>query len=474
MVEYKYVICDNEGRAVRWEERANRSFRLQELVAKQVIGATDAGLTLIEGFNSMDVTQWQDEGRHLGRIPSMRQESASKPNAGELFAPTIRERCYSQSMLTDPDRGLSGSLRSCSRSNLGTLLGESEPEVTGTNSQGMEPAEGVRPLGQIHSDTAISSSNALVREESCSNLFLDSGADEDLPEEISEFEDRYALVGNGPLGEGTFGLVWRCHPKPGSAAVDCEGEVQERAAKIVRKARLQPREMRYLLGEDGEIQIHLTMKHPHIVELFEFFDEALTVTLVLEYCRGGDLFDAVVRQAKMGNCRGFSEQAAAVVTRHLLSALAYVHEANVVHRDLKCENVLLCEIGVPVEENIYKLCDFGFAARDRGDGLSDRLGSPDTVAPDVLAGKPYSTPADIWSAGVLIYMMLSATPPFSGNSDAEVLRKVRNGAYSLIGDPWDSMSEAPKQMISSMMTVDSASRVTAVEALKAAWLTEQA
>jgi len=171
----------------------------------------------------------------------------------------------------------------------------------------------------------------------------------------------------------------------------------------------------------------------------------------------------------VGHRRGFSEQAAAVVTRHLLSALAYIHSVHIVHRDLKCENVLLCKVDVPVEQNIYKLCDFGFAARDRGEGLTDRLGSPDTVAPDVLKGS-YSTPADIWSAGVLMYMMLSATPPFSGNSDGEVLKKVRNGTYSLVGHPWDDLTEAPKQMISSMMTVDSRQRPTAVEALEAEWL----
>ena len=110
----------------------------------------------------------------------------------------------------------------------------------------------------------------------------------------SEFEDKYALVGNGPLGEGTFGWVWRCTPKSSKVI----REDKEMAAKIVRKARLQPRDMKYLLGDDGEVKLHLTMKHEHICELLEYFDEPGTVTLILEYCRGGDLFDAIVGPVK--------------------------------------------------------------------------------------------------------------------------------------------------------------------------------
>jgi len=480
-VEYKYVICDSEGRATRWEERANRSFKLKDLPisGSALAEASVSVLTLVEAFNSSDLPQWHDEnsGRLL-RMPSLgRQESAPRQasTASELFAPT-RRTSSSQHLADEPSVQ---SFRSCSRSNLGAILSEVEPEITGHSSGGMDP----EVAGRLSEAGDVTSTTALVREESCSNLFLGDDADEDLPVETSEFDDRYVLTGNGPLGEGTFGLVWRCVPKPGSDAVASEtSPSQERAAKIVRKARLQPRETRYLLGEDGEIQTHLTMKHKHIVELFEFFDEANTVTLVLEYCRGGDLFDAVTSAAGQPHCgghgRGFSERAAAVVTRHLLSALSYIHEANIVHRDIKCENVLLlfpsvrscATTGVPVEENIYKLCDFGFAAHDRGEGLTDRLGSPDTVAPDVLSGR-YSTPADIWSAGVLIYMMLSAMPPFTGNTDREVLAKVQKGTYSLVGDPWDGLTAAPKEMIRSMMTVDPGQRVTADQALAAEWLT---
>eukprot|EP00439_Symbiodinium_sp_Y106_P029520 s6480_g3.t1 len=102
---------------------------------------------------------------------------------------------------------------------------------------------------------------------------------------------------------------------------------------------------------------------------------------------------------------------------------------------------------LPVEENIFKLCDFGFAAHDKGDGLNDRLGSPDTVAPEIVVGTKYSMPVDMWSAGVLVYMMLSAAPPFYATTDSEVLRKVRTGSYNLSGEPWDSLPAPPKNLI---------------------------
>eukprot|EP00435_Cladocopium_sp_Y103_P005497 s1390_g1.t2 len=138
--------------------------------------------------------------------------------------------------------------------------------------------------------------------------------------------------------------------------------------------------------------------------------------------------------------------------------------------NFKCENILLKHDGIKVEDNIFKLCDFGFAAHDSGEGLTDRLGSPDTVAPEIVVGTKYSTPVDMWSAGVLVYMMLSATPPFYAPTDNEVLRKVKTGSYNLSGEPWDSLPKPPKDLIASLMTVDPKKRPTATEALNVAWL----
>mmetsp|Transcript_421 Transcript_421/g.1035 ORF Transcript_421/g.1035 Transcript_421/m.1035 type:complete len:553 (-) Transcript_421:114-1772(-) len=481
VIEYKYVVCDNDGRAVRWEDTPNRHIHLAASAQRGELPER-GWINVFEAFNT-----FHDPSEHrfqaVGSTSGARRLSSSRslktrvsgqgselfkdtPETGDadgadLFAPTIRERLPSMSVLSEHSQVFRSDSRAFSKSLFaamggpdGVTNGDPEPEV--------KEADGGRPEETGLADTE----GGLVREESCSNLFASSGDSDEIVKESSEFEDKYSLVGQGPLGEGTFGLVWRCVPK--RAAIDGE-PVKERAAKIVRKARLQPRDMRYLLGEDGEVKTHVTMKHPHIVTLFEYFDEPHTVTLVLEYCSGGDLFDAIVRNSKVSG-RGFSEKAASIVTRHVLSALVYVHSQKVVHRDIKCENVLLSCVDVPVEQNVFKLCDFGFAAHDRGEGLCDRLGSPDTVAPEVVVGTRYSTPADLWSTGVLIYMMLSATPPFYATSDCEVLRKVRTGSYSLSGDLWDAVSLGPKNLITSLMVVDAKLRPSAEQALNSEWL----
>lgn len=451
VIEYKYVICDHDGKAVRWEERHNRIVHFSALVGRGIIQHSGA-VMVHEVFNS-----GSEEDKRFGDTDLVTKKPTSfkisqHANKEDLIAPTIRERLPSMSLLADiaTDSGPTRR-RSSSISHLGRLA---DAEV--------DASDAMPPAGSSGNEYT------LAREESSSNLF--NPADEDEADEAhagnsqSEFEDKYSLVGTGPLGEGTFGLVWLCAPKRVNGT-----ETKERAAKIVRKARLQPRDMRYLLGEDGEVRTHLTMKHRHVAELFEFFDSSQTVTLVLEYCRGGDLFDAIVKKSKETG-RAFSENEAAIATSHVLSALAYIHGQCVVHRDIKCENILLSLLNVPVEQNVFKLCDFGFAAHDRGDGLTDRLGSPDTVAPEVVMGGRYSFAVDLWSAGVLIYMMLSATPPFYAPTDGEVLRKVRTGSYTLSGEPWDSISSKPKSLISALMTVEAKHRLTAAQARQSDWL----
>merc|ERR1719281_1978329 len=105
----------------------------------------------------------------------------------------------------------------------------------------------------------------------------------------------------------------------------------------------------------------------------------------MEYCRGGDLFDALA-QTRQATGRGIPEQDASVAERHILLALAYLDSEHIAHRDIKCENVLLLYEKVQISQNVLKLCDFGFATYDDGSGLTDRLGSPDTVAPEVIKG----------------------------------------------------------------------------------------
>eukprot|EP00928_Gymnodinium_smaydae_P062316 TRINITY_DN46213_c0_g1_i1.p1 TRINITY_DN46213_c0_g1~~TRINITY_DN46213_c0_g1_i1.p1 ORF type:complete len:539 (-),score=90.91 TRINITY_DN46213_c0_g1_i1:136-1752(-) len=471
LVEYKYVICDASGRAVRWEDGPNRTFCLQIAAAKAGL-ALETVITLSEMF---DIASQVDEVRFYGgfknssshnlRCRPVSMQSIDSHESDDNFEPTIRHRSVSQAMLGSPEQSLHGSSQRLSSSKPNSAQ-ELAPEVTEANLEAALALADCAGGGSSESlaEQAALGGRGMFREESCSNLFTPEITTVD--GDALEMERHYQLLGEGPLGEGSFGLVWRCRKRKGD-------DKSYRAAKIIRKARLQARDMRNILGPEGEVSVHLTMKHTHIVELFEFFDEPSMITLVLEYCDGGDLFDAIITEGRQNpDRRGMSEASAARATRHILSALSYMHGQFVIHRDLKAENVLLAHAGVPAERNVFKLCDLGFATHDRGDGLMDRVGSPDTVAPEVVNGLRYSFPADIWSIGCLVYMMLSESAPFAAATDHEVLQRVRQGSYCLGGHHWEKVSAPPKHVITSLMTVEASFRPTADDALRKAWLLE--
>ncbi|CAK9108996.1 Calcium-dependent protein kinase 3 [Durusdinium trenchii] len=312
---------------------------------------------------------------------------------------------------------------------------------------------------QIAQMAQLASMQALAQEE-------EEEEAERQPSTIMTFDQAYMLVGDEPLGEGSFGLVWRCQSRTRDG--DAAGGSEERAAKRITRGRLAKRDERNLFGDghsEGEIKMHQTLSHPHIVGLYEVFQDDEVISLVMECCQGGDLFDLIASHAQQG---GLAEHCAARVQVHLLSAIAFLHELPVVHRDVKCENVLLAQKGVPPEQNVFKLCDFGFAARPRPPAyrLHTRMGSPDTVAPEVVRGEPYWAPVDCWACGVLLYMSLSASPPFYAQSDAEVLNKVRNCIYKLDGKRWSFVSDDSKGLIRQLMKFEPSGRATAKEALE--------
>lgn len=422
------------------------------------------------------------EGRRPSNPPPLAEDQGSAVS-NELFTPTQRFGGLSGLLPVQSESPgscnigtMAAALRSRSASLLEEPLAEAPQEEAGEEeakaSVLQREASGSRLCCHVNELRRESSQNLLAREASVTQMSTTEG-DEEVAEqqppsnaEPGSFEATYMLLGEEPLGEGSFGLVWRCQrwKCDGDAAAGCE----ERAAKRIAKARLAPRDVRNLFGDgklEGEIKMHLGLTHPHVVKLYEVFEDADVVSLVMERCNGGDLFDLIASHADKG---GLTETCSARVQVHLLSALAFLHDIPVVHRDVKCENVLLSQKGIPPEQNTYKLCDFGFAARPEPPEyrLSTRMGSPDTVAPEVVRGHAYWTPVDCWAAGVLLYMSLSATPPFYATSDAEVLQKVKHCLYKMEGSRWEHVSGESKSLIRQLMCAEQSSRATAQQALQ--------
>ena len=157
--------------------------------------------------------------------------------------------------------------------------------------------------------------------------------------------------------------------------------------------------------------------------------------------------------------------------KQVLSCIHYCHEANIVHRDLKPENILLEQ---NKEFDQIKIIDFGTSlVYDPNRNLDEKLGTPYYIAPEVL-NKSYNEKCDIWSCGVITYILLSGMPPFNGQSDQDIMKKVREGQFSFDDRVWQTISENAKSFIRSLLTYNPQERPSAGVALQHPWLTELA
>jgi len=255
------------------------------------------------------------------------------------------------------------------------------------------------------------------------------------------------------IGTGSFGSV-------------CRGS--HKATKVLRAIKTIPKgKMRNTERFKKEIAIMKMMDHPNIIKLFETFEDHRSVYLAMELCSGGELFDKVIAAGHFG------EADAAIVMQQMLRAVRYMHENKIAHRDLKPENFLF-QSKDPIKDNVLKLIDFGLSCQfEEGKPMSTRAGTPYYVAPQVLAGK-YDQQCDTWSCGVIMYILLCGYPPFYGQSDQEVLAKVKKGHMTFPSCDWNHISNDAKDLIRSLVRVNPTERFTGEQALAHTWIREKA
>ncbi|XP_050227279.1 calcium-dependent protein kinase 26 isoform X2 [Mercurialis annua] len=267
--------------------------------------------------------------------------------------------------------------------------------------------------------------------------------------EISNFKDRYVL--GEQLGWGRFGIIRACRDK-------VTGEVL--ACKSISKDRLITLDDVNSVKLEIEIMIRLS-GHPNVVNLAAVYEEDNYVHLLMELCAGGELFHRLEKHGR------FSEHNARVIFRHLMQVVQYCHDHGIVHRDLKPENILLA---TKSSSSPIKLADFGLATYIKpGNNLHGTVGSPFYIAPEVLVGE-YNQAADLWSAGVILYILLSGMPPFWGKTKSRIFDAVRAADLRFAPDPWDTISAFARDLISGMLCVDSSKRLTAAQVLAHPWM----
>ena len=265
-----------------------------------------------------------------------------------------------------------------------------------------------------------------------------------------DFLDTYEVIKQ--LGKGGYGKVYRVKNLK-------TGEI--RACKQLSKLSI-----KNLEKFEREINILKKSDHPNIIKLYEIFESKRSLYLIMEECKGGEVFDKIIEHIQ--SKKMYTEKDAANMFEQMMSAVEYCHNNGICHRDLKPENLLYLNLG-PEVDNPIKVIDFGLSqviSPDRK--LKTKVGTAYYVAPEILKGS-YTEKCDIWSAGVILYIFLSGDPPFNGPNDKAIYNKISQMKFTYPEKKWSKISNEAKDLINHMIAPEN-ERYNAKQVLSHPWL----
>ena len=259
------------------------------------------------------------------------------------------------------------------------------------------------------------------------------------------------------LGEGAYGKVVKVRHKISKVL---------RAMKIIHKDKME-------LGAEeeetliNEINVVKSLDHPNIMKVYEFFNKDQCLYIISELLSGGELLD------KINENNNLSEDVSAFIMKQIFSAVDFCHQKGIIHRDLKPENILIeSEEEAKKEFFTIKIIDFGTCGKIKnGEMFKLTVGTPLYVSPEVIKNK-YNEKCDLWSCGVIMYMMLSGKPPFKGDNDEEIYQSVKEGKFSFDDAIWDEISDDAKDLIKNLLIKNINKRYSAKKALSHPWITK--
>ena len=267
-----------------------------------------------------------------------------------------------------------------------------------------------------------------------------------------KLEDKYEIIKE--IGSGGFsrclevknkttGLLFACKELPKKKLSDYEGLMRE-------------------------VNLMIKLDHPNIIKLYEVYENEKYIYLIMELCTGGELFDRITENTENGI--QFTEKEAADLFKRMMSAINYCHKNGIVHRDLKPENLLYLNKD---KNSPIKVIDFGMSKRfDSKHFMSEKVGTAYYISPEVLQGK-YDEKCDIWSAGVILYIIICGYPCFNGEDDDEIFEAIQKGKIAFPSPEWDDISDDVKNLIKKMCCKPS-DRLTAEQVLKEIWVKDNA
>lgn len=262
----------------------------------------------------------------------------------------------------------------------------------------------------------------------------------------------YTINKEEVLGGGRFGMVHKCEEKSSGLIL---------AAKIIKARSQKEKEV-----VKCEIEVMNQLNHANLIQLYAAFESRHEITLVMEYVDGGELFDRIIDE----NYK-LTELDTVLFIRQISEGLQYMHKMYILHLDLKPENILC----VSRETNKVKIIDFGLARRYKPrEKLRVNFGTPEFLAPEVINYEFVSFPTDMWSLGVITYMLLSGLSPFLGEDDNETLNNILACQWSFEEAEFADISEEAKDFITRLLVKSKSWRMSASQSLKHPWLSDRA
>jgi calcium-dependent protein kinase len=262
-------------------------------------------------------------------------------------------------------------------------------------------------------------------------------------------KDSYEAVKQ--LGKGGYGKVYQVRHKLTGQFYACK--------------KLSKSNIKNLEKFKREITILTKADHPNIIKLYEIFETTNSYYLIMEECHGGELFDRILERIQ--NNQMYSEKEAAEIIKQVVSAIEYCHKNGVAHRDIKPENLLYLKAGEEYN-NPIKIIDFGLSQTlNTQKKLNSKVGTAYYVAPEILAGT-YTEKCDIWSIGVILYILLSGDPPFNGSSDAIIYSKIKKLDFCYPANKWNNISREAKDLLRHMICLEG-ERYSASEVISHPW-----
>ncbi|KAG1964468.1 myosin light chain kinase family [Pimephales promelas] len=430
----------------RKDEAAVEDGAIEQEIVAELLQIKEEDKKEEEERSKKEEALWLSEERQLAAPSSSGQTDESTPDSCEenLEITVSTKRHVADETLTDDLK----------KSRVEEASEEEDKEIKEEEEAGLKAAEAGPERLEVGTEEERTDAESKIEE-----YVIDSSPPPPAPFEhrlvttkTHQITSYYTINKEEVLGGGRFGMVHKCEEKSSGLIL---------AAKIIKARSQKEKEV-----VKCEIEVMNQLNHANLIQLYAAFESRHEIILVMEYVDGGELFDRIIDE----NYK-LTELDTVLFIRQISEGLQYMHKMYILHLDLKPENILC----VSRETNKVKIIDFGLARRYKPrEKLRVNFGTPEFLAPEVINYEFVSFPTDMWSLGVITYMLLSGLSPFLGEDDNETLNNILACQWSFEEAEFSDISEEAKDFITRLLVKSKSWRMSASQSLKHPWLSDRA